>query len=165
VKVIREYSRQIAHEQDGDLRFRLETPEMEYRAQLILHEHERLIRLYVFPDSIFYVERSREISELVAAVSDQLVFGSLEWDADKHFVYFRNACIASEGHEAKQLRSLLESCVFAMNVWSRAFQLVNENGLSPNEACNLALVKEGVSEPLNLSNSAMKYILTLHTNR
>jgi hypothetical protein len=148
---------------EGDFRFEIATTLGRCRAQLILHEEEQLLRYYVFPDTPFLEFYEKRVVEITARLSTELVgVGSFEYDFADRFAFFRAASrLDLSGDVREQVRRLLDSAAFPLELWNCCVRGLDDIMISPSEVVNLALVNSSVAQPLNLSSRAVRRLLSI----
>jgi hypothetical protein len=159
--ILAQYSRNVEEVGDNEFRFSVSVNDRRYRAQLLHHEEENLLRLYVFTDSLFLSSLASRVSELASRISSRLVFGSLEWDWESRAVHFRNAMRFTESQEVEQLECLLSSSVLPLQLWNQAFPLLHDHHLEPVDCSLLAFYRCGMSEVKGASSAAMRHVIQL----
>jgi len=116
---------------------------------------------YVYTDVAFTTATPHRIMSVITALSEELVLGSLEFQADTHAVYFRISCIIEKTNPESQLERLLNSSEWPLRFWNAAIPLVEDFTVRADEICSIALFKTGIVPKIPLSTAAMKFVLRL----
>jgi hypothetical protein len=68
---------------EGDVRFHLQTPKAIRRSQFIVNENERIVRLYVYlTDDGYFPSLHGRVAELVHRLNEQIILGHYAYDCD-----------------------------------------------------------------------------------
>ncbi|HEY3287267.1 MAG TPA: hypothetical protein VGJ96_09125 [Gemmatimonadaceae bacterium] len=157
--VLRQYASEIVEPTEGDFRFSLTTAGRPWRSQLVVHEHERVVVFYAYTDVAFMSATPHRVMSVIASLSEELVLGSFEYQADRHAVYFRSSCVLGKANPEKELDGLLNSSEWPLRFWNAAIPLVEASTVRPDEICSIALFKAGLVPKIPLSTAAMKFVL------
>lgn len=157
---VREYA---VYERDGaEFTFDIRLPSgKECPTWLGVHEEHGVVELRVFPSAPFNsLQRSRVI-EILRWITERLVFGAFVYD-QRDSIYYRHAVrIDNSGNVREQVERLLNSCVFAMQLWASSYARLHEVQFPAAVVVELACIENEVAKPIGLSKAATKSLLRI----
>jgi hypothetical protein len=140
-----------------DHRFNIHTAERAYRSQIFIDEDSGLMRYKVFLDVPFLEFDEGRVIEIIGRLSNELVWGSFEYNFDLRFPYFRNAArIDKSGNPRGAIKQLLESGAYPLELWEKVIPHLTDYSLSARDCIHVALLRTETVEPRDLSRRVVK---------
>jgi hypothetical protein len=148
---------------EGELRFESHTEQGRVlRSQIVIHEEERLARLYVYLDLSYSPARRPWVCELVCRLNDSLVAGNFDFRWDSGDVHFRHS-LDFRGCEAtpEAVEGLLGLSAYPLRLWEHAFKHVSKRKVPAQAAVEAARIAAATSELKNVSKPTRRALLEL----
>lgn len=151
-------------EDEGDIRFQLQTTEATWRSQFIVNEDERIVRLYAYltdegyPNTLHF-----RVSELVHRLNEQIILGHFGFDWDSGSVSLHLA-EDFRGRECSSLdiERMLNTVAFPIGLWQFAFAKIKRPEIKPTDAFSAAMIEAEANEgDAIVSKATRKALLTL----
>jgi hypothetical protein len=132
----------------SDIRFQLYTaPKRWWRAQFLIDERARLLRLFVFTDDFFLPSQHAWASEIAARVSAVVVLGSFEYTWDDQDVCYRSAVrFVGRNATVEEVGALAAMAAFPLKLWNAVQRRAERKPAKPAAVLNAVLLELGAYE-------------------